>query len=74
MERGAVGIWMLCLGVLSVLGGLLYGLNASTLVTGKRITNDFFWLKGIHPDFLAGLPEWPGELRADSPRSAPASE
>jgi hypothetical protein len=65
-DRGSdSGLWLLALGLASLLGGLAYGLNASTLVTAKRITRDYFWLKGVHPDFLASLPPWPGEPRAD---------
>ncbi len=60
IERGAMQI-LLPLGILSTLVGLLYYLNASTLVTAKRITNDYVWLRGVHPDFLAELPELPGE-------------
>jgi hypothetical protein len=29
------------------------------MVYPARITNDFVYLKGVHPDFLARLPEWP---------------
>ncbi len=65
MGRGAMGLWLLPLGILATLGGLVYGLNASTLVTAKRITNDYIWLGGVHSDFLADLPEWPSELWAD---------
>jgi hypothetical protein len=55
---------LLPIGILSALGGLLCCLNASTLVTAKRITNNF-WLSGVHPSFLSSLPEWPGEALAD---------
>ena len=67
MQGAAAGIWPFCLGLLSTVGGLLYGLNASTLVTAKRISHDYVWLKGVHPDFLAGLSEWPGEIAAGGP-------
>jgi len=62
---GDIGFGAVSLGVLSCLGGLLYGLNASTLVTAKRITKGYYWLVGVHPEFLAELPGWPGELWAD---------
>ncbi|NUQ61716.1 MAG: hypothetical protein HUU20_04460 [Pirellulales bacterium] len=68
------GMWVVSLGILCTLGSLLYGLNASTLVAAKRITNDCFWLRGIHPDFLAELPEWRGELRGDLPSSLGVNE
>ena len=39
--------------------GLCYGSYGARLVTPARITEDFVYLKGVHPDFLARLPEWP---------------
>lgn len=41
------------------LGGAIYGLIAARLVTPTRITDDYVWLKGVHPDYLASLPDWP---------------
>jgi hypothetical protein len=64
----SAGIWMSCLGILSILGGLLYGLNASTLMTAPRISTDYVWLRGAHPDFLAELPVWPGESAVEDGR------
>ena len=52
----ALGI---ALGMLLVLGGASYGSIAAPLVVPKRISKDFIWLKGVHPDFLASLPLWP---------------
>ncbi len=34
-------------------------LAPSGTVSAKRITKDYVWLKGVHPDYLAELPEWP---------------
>ena len=68
------GIWVVSLGILCTLGALLYGLNASTLVTAKRITTDYFWLRGVHRDFLAELPEWRPELTGGLPGSFDMSE
>ena len=66
IQRGSMtGAWVMFLSMLVTAGGLLYGLNASTLVTAKRITKRFFWLRGVHPEFLAELPDWPGEVSAD---------
>jgi hypothetical protein len=61
-----LALWLVPGGLLSTLAGLAYGLNASTLVTAKRITANYVWLRGVHRDYLAELPEWPGEWRADS--------
>jgi hypothetical protein len=65
MGRNLLGVGLTSFGLLFTLGGLLYGLNASTLLTAKRITANYVWLNGVHPDYLAELPEWPGELMAD---------
>jgi hypothetical protein len=62
---GELAIWLIPVGLLTTVGGLFYGLNASTLVVARRITKDYVWLSGVHPDFLADLPNWPGELWAD---------
>ncbi|NLS96441.1 MAG: hypothetical protein GXX96_30255 [Planctomycetaceae bacterium] len=29
------------------------------LVKATEITNGLAWVKGVHPDFLASLPDWP---------------
>ena len=47
---------VIALGLLGCLGGLLYGLNASSVVAAKRIAGDYIWLRGVNRDFLAGLP------------------
>jgi hypothetical protein len=39
--------------------GAIYGLIAARMVAPARITDDYVWLKGVHPDFLASLPVWP---------------
>ena len=72
--RADIALWVLPFGILATLGGLVYGLSASTLVTAKRITNRYCWLGGVHPDFLAALPEWPSEARAEFPGFLDTSE
>ncbi|MBW3599164.1 MAG: hypothetical protein KY475_18075 [Planctomycetes bacterium] len=42
--------------------GAIYGLIASRMVAPVRITDDYIWLKGVHPDFLNTLPVWPYTL------------
>ncbi len=44
-------------GVLFV-GGLIYGQYAPSMVSPKRMTDDYIWLKGVHPDFLDRLEAW----------------
>ena len=38
------GVLMIALGIIGCLGGLLYGLNASSVVAAKRIVGDYIWL------------------------------
>jgi hypothetical protein len=49
----------LVLSFLVFLGGLIYGLVACRMVTPKRMTDEYIWLKGVHPEFLNRLEIWP---------------
>ena len=49
------------LGIAVTIGGAIYGLLAGRMVAPQRMTDDYIWLKGVHPDFLAQLPPWPYE-------------
>jgi len=51
--------WGIPLGIVAILGGGIYGSAASQMVSPVRITDDYVWLKGVHPDYLADLPPWP---------------
>jgi hypothetical protein len=42
--------------------GAIYGLIAARMVAPTRITDDYVWLKGVHRDFLATLPDWPYQI------------
>lgn len=53
--------WGIPIGILTLLGGMIFGLLNSQMVTPARITDNFIWLKGVHPDFLADLPAWPND-------------
>jgi hypothetical protein len=44
-----------CLGM----GGAIYGLIAARMVSPRRISDEYVWLKGVHRDFLNELPDWP---------------
>ena len=50
--------WLIGIGVLVLLFGAIYGLIAARMVVAQRISDDYVWLKGVHPEYLAGLPEW----------------
>jgi hypothetical protein len=49
---------------IGLVGGLIvgtaYGQYACRLVWPKKISSQFVWLRGVHPDFLKLLPPWPG--------------
>jgi predicted RNA-binding Zn-ribbon protein involved in translation (DUF1610 family) len=49
------------LGLVVVLAGALYGAIQSRIVAAVRITEDYAWIKGVNPEFLASLPPFPGE-------------
>ncbi len=51
-------LFLLMLAVFVLLGALIYGQYACSLVRPQRITDQYVFLKGVHPDFLARLPEW----------------
>jgi len=40
----------------------IYGLLACRMVWPQRMTDDYIWLKGVHPDFLARLEAWQWNL------------
>jgi hypothetical protein len=51
--------WGILLGVVVIIAAWIYGSMASRMVAPARITDDYVWLKGVHPEFLADLPPWP---------------
>lgn len=53
------------LAVLAIFGGLFGGLvvvavsnHIASCIRPAKITDEYVWLKGVHPDYLAELPEW----------------
>ena len=56
-ERGEFGL-MAVIGFVTGLAALIYGQYACSLVRPKRITDDYVWLIGVHPDFLNRLEVW----------------
>jgi hypothetical protein len=51
--------WLIALAPLVFLFGAIYGLLAARMVVAQRISDDYVWLKGVHPTFLEDLPVWP---------------
>ncbi|MGE5191571.1 MAG: hypothetical protein ACM3U2_03660 [Deltaproteobacteria bacterium] len=48
-------------GLILVLAGAIAGATLARIVAPTRITKQYVWMKGIHPEFLASLPDFPGE-------------
>jgi len=55
-------LFLLVLGIVGGLAALIGGVAAVGLVAPKRMTDDYIWLKGIHPDFLDRLEQWPYQI------------
>lgn len=47
------------LGIVLLIGAMIYGLISARMVSAKRMTDEFIWLKGVHPEFLNRLQVWP---------------
>jgi len=47
------------LGIVLVLVGMIYAAFKTPMVSPARIDDDFVWLKGVHPAYLAALPDYP---------------
>jgi hypothetical protein len=55
IEMGIIGV---PLGIVVMLGGGIAGSIGSRIVTPKKITDEYVWMKGVHPDVLNMFPEW----------------
>lgn len=55
-------------GIFVGLAAAIYGLIAARMVSPQKITDTHVYLKGVHPDYLAELPEFPGEYGFVQPR------
>jgi len=52
--------WLGLAGFIVFLAAAIYAGVTAPLVSAAKIKDGNVWLKGVHPDFLATLPEWPG--------------
>lgn len=43
---------LILLGIISMVGFLLYGLIGARMISAKKIDDEFVYIKGVHPDFL----------------------
>ena len=48
-------------GVLWLMTSVTVGYVFSRVVTAAKINGQFAWIRGVHPDFLAALPDFPSE-------------
>lgn len=62
VDTSEFAIAMLPLGVILLLGGLIYGMVKARIVAVKKIKDDHIWLNGCCAEYLDELPEWTGEL------------
>ena len=51
--------WLIVAGIFIFLVGVIYSMFAARMVAPNRISDTHVWLKGVCPEFLEGLPEWP---------------
>ncbi|MBC8353080.1 MAG: hypothetical protein H8E66_13880 [Planctomycetes bacterium] len=56
-QNGGFG-WLMFVGVVWFLGGAIYGLVASRMVSATKIDDTYVWLKGVNRELLADLPHW----------------
>ena len=59
-ERGW-GIWLAIAGIVTILAAAVVGAFKAQVVHAVRITDDYAWIAGAHPDFLEALPNFPGK-------------
>jgi hypothetical protein len=57
---GPVNGYIILGGLILPLVGAIYGVLGSRMVKARYITNEHVWMAGVHPDFLAELPDWRG--------------
>lgn len=53
--------WLVPAGGLTIGAGVIVGMSLPGVIVTRRISENHIWLKGVHPDYLASFPEFPGE-------------
>jgi hypothetical protein len=53
---------VIAVGFFTLIVGLIWTVAAAHLLTPKKIDDHLVWLNGVSPDYLAGLPHWPGRV------------
>jgi hypothetical protein len=57
-EEGMYAL-LLVAGLVVALGALIFGQYACAMVRPTRMTDEYLWLKGVHPEYLNRLEPWP---------------
>ncbi|MDX2212036.1 MAG: hypothetical protein SFY66_01985 [Oculatellaceae cyanobacterium bins.114] len=58
LPSAQVNQWTVFWGVALMVSGLLWGIIGSRLVGAERIENEYVWIRGVSPAYLADLPQW----------------
>jgi hypothetical protein len=59
-KRQPEAVWLIPVGIVLFFGSAIVGATLPTIVSAAYLTEDHIWLKGVHPDYLARFPEFPG--------------
>ncbi len=51
--------WAVLAGILLFIGAAIYSGLRAPMGSAAKITKENVWVRGVHRDFLADLPEWP---------------
>lgn len=58
-DKPGNSLWIVSIvGLIGGLIGIITGVVMSRVVAATKITDEHVWLKGIHPEYLATLPNW----------------
>jgi hypothetical protein len=59
-QPGNLAASLIPLGCLLFFASAIVGDTLPRIVSAAYINEDYIWLKGVHPDYLARFPEFPG--------------
>ena len=63
VDASEFAVAMIPIGIVLLLGGLIYGVVRARIVEVKKIKDDYIWLNGCCAEYLDELPEWTGDVR-----------
>ena len=55
-----VAVFLGVTGFLVFIASAIYGGLRGPMISAAKVTNENVWVKGVHRDFMANLPEWTG--------------